>query len=284
MKTKSVKNRLLVVLSFSLPLSSCSQMATPAAPHDYLAIEQDQRLPEQMTKNTLLKSAFDNLLKSGTIPRTDRVSTIQQGSATLFLIPTSQPGVQVAVVSEGDLILSISALHDGANRVVTDLNTAAVTVLQPLPGGQFRVVDSGYADFGRSLFRIASKTAPFVDALRTQAAALAQCTGSVPSNLLQARAQARNDYNSYQDQLGAAVATHAAFGAALLIACGATVVTVGVSSGACILAGAAYTRSILDVQEKTRQRNDASIRLQYSQQAIDDWKSNYASSQGCVWY
>lgn len=280
------KRSALLVLSAVLTLSSCAQQGTPT-PTRTATIERTA-LPGDIAQGERLHATAATLAPFGITLNLMDATRVQQDDVTYYTVATNHADLNVTVLAQGSLVLAVNLVRLDTTRItVTDLDTGAVTVARRQADQTVVAERFGFARLSTNLTDIVAQspvTPSAQDALTTQAAALKQCAGSVPANLLQARAQAQNDLNSYSNQVGIAVAAQAAASAAVAVACGATVVTAGVSAPACIAAGASLAAAVLNVEDKTRQREDASIRVQYSQEAITQWKSDYAANNGCVWY
>lgn len=285
MKQRQTKSLTLLILCGLFTLTSCGQQALPAAPA--LASVDQQPLPTALAQGDRLQQAAHTLARYGITLNPAQVTQVKQGSVTFYTVPTNKPDIAVTLLAEGERVLTISAVQTAATITVTDLDTSAVTVARIQADGTAVSEQFGYARLDTSLTAIVAQS-PVTEAaqaaVRAQAAALAQCTGSVPASLLQARAQAQNDYSSYNTQLGIAIAAQAGASAAVLVACGATVVTVGVSTPTCIGAAGLLATAVTNVEEKTRQREDAAIKIEYAQLAITQWKSDYAKNNNCIWY
>ncbi|MDK2013547.1 MULTISPECIES: hypothetical protein [unclassified Deinococcus] len=284
MKHPKFKNAALVVVSCFFALTSCGQQALPTAP---TTVIEQAALPTALAEGERLQQAAQTLGRFGITMNPSQATRVQQGSVTFYTVPTNKADVTVTILAEGNLVLSISSVQKGETITVTDLDTSAVTVAHPKVDGTVKVVRFGYASLDRSLTTIVAQspvTEETKTALSAQAAALKQCSGSVPASLLQAREQANNDVASYNSQIGAAIAWQTAASAAMYLACGTAPLTAGTTAAACAVAIGALGQAIMNVEDKTRLRNDAQIRVQYSQEAINQWKSDYASNNNCVWY
>jgi hypothetical protein len=243
-------------------------------------------LSVDVLNSAMFKTTQADLQNAGVKIKTSNVLKLTDGNSESYTFSTDQSLLKLIALYRESQLQTVSLVETGAKTTVTDFTTKAVTVVAKDASGQSRLAQFGYANFGNSVESLSSIASALpierTSAIRPQAGST-QCTGGVPANLLQVRAQAQNDASAYQGQLGTAVAAVAGASAAVLIACGATVVTVGASTPPCIAAGTAYATAFTNAQEKTRQRDDANIRVQYSQSAIDQWKSSYASSSNCTW-
>lgn len=285
MENAKIKRSAFLLLTGFFALTSCGHSALPAqfpsAPVGHTSV------PHHITFSNRVEQAIQTLKPFGITLNTDQATSVQHGSITFYNVPTNRPETTVTLVADGATILSISVVRSGDTMTVTDLETSAVTITRPQADGSVLAEDFGYADLDVSLTAIISDAPPTEAgqaAVIAQAAALKQCTGSVPANLLQARTQAQNDISSFNNQIGIAIAGQVLASGAVALACGATVITVGVATPACIAAGSALTAAILTVEDKTRARNDAVIRAEYAQLAITQWKSDTASNNACAWY
>ncbi|UBV44705.1 hypothetical protein LAJ19_16220 (plasmid) [Deinococcus taeanensis] len=160
-----------------------------------------------------MHQAAQILVRYGITPHPAQATQVKQRSVTFYTVSTNKPDIAVTLLAEGECVLSISAVQTAGTITVTVLDTSAVTVARIQADGRAVSEQFGFARLDTSLTAIVAQS-PVTEAAQAavtaQAAALAQCTGSVPASLLQARSQAQNDSSSYDSQLAIAIAAQAA--------------------------------------------------------------------------
>lgn len=269
-------NKWLIITSSIILLSSCNQSTKPPSQNKTLNEQSIIIKDKEDFRQTFKDLNFiTSKLKNDNINlQFNKMLTVNKGSIENYLIPTNLENITINIFkNKQGTIQNISLIKtDGANIVVSDLLTGAVTVL--LKNGQnTQVIKSGYTDFKPgNLTKIVSNNLNNTQKLTSLSP---KDDKNVPNDLLQKRDQAKNDIRSYQEQVAIATAAVAAASAGVLVTCGATIVTLGVSTGGCLATGAALATAYITGEDKLRQLDDAKIRLDYAQKDINKWKSDH---------